>query len=279
MELADVAEAERCLARNRALVADLGQPALTWATMHHRATLRILHGDPDAEAAITAAHEFGVSAGGPEVAINSANHQLSLYLEQGRLGELEELMHQVLDRTQHPVMKLGYAYILTETGEMEAAAALFDELAATRFAHPTNNVAWLVFAALCAWLCARLGRDDCVPLLRSRLEPYADQLVVTGFAGWVSGPVALYLGLLSTTIGDWPEAEGCFAAAAATQERIGAPTLLARTRLEWARMLLLRADPGDGERAHDLLRQALVTARELSLANLERRAIELLSSQ
>ena len=44
-------------------------------------------------------------------------------------------------------------------------------------------------------------------------------------------------------------------------------------------MLLLRADPGDGERAHDLLRQALVTARELSLANLERRAIELLSSQ
>jgi hypothetical protein len=115
-------------------------------------------------------------------------------------------------------------------------------------------------------------------LLRSRLEPYADQLVVTGFAGWVSGPVAFYLGLLSTTIGDWPETEGCFAAAAATQERIGAPTLLARTRLEWARMLLARAEP-DAERARDLLRQALATARELGLTNIERGAVELLSSQ
>ena len=148
------------------------------------------------------------------------------------------------------------------------------------FVHPTNNVAWLGFMVECAWLCARLGRVDYVPPLRSTLEPYADQLVVVAFAGWVAGSVALYLGLLCTTIGDWSEADRAhFATAAATHQRIGAPTWLARTRLEWARMLLTRAEPGDGERANELLGQALTTARELGLVNIERGAVELLSSE
>ena len=278
MELADVAEAERCLARNQALVADLGQPALTWATMHHHATLRILHGDADAEAAITAAHEFGMSAGRPDIDFLSLGHWRTLRWDQGRLGEFEDWTRQVLERTQYPTGKAFYALILLETDQMDAAASVFDELSATGFAHPTNNVAWLMFMTECAWVCSRLGRDDCVPRLRAMLEPYAEQLVVGCFAGWVTGPVAFYLGVLATTVGDWDNAEAHFTSAAATHERIAAPTWLARTRLEWARMLLARAEPGDGERAHDLLRQALATARELGLANIERGAVELLGS-
>ncbi len=278
MELADVAEAERCLARNQSLVIDLGQPALTWATMHHHATLRVLHGDSDAEAAIIAAHEFGVTANRPDI-ILSVSQRLSLYLEQGRLGELEECVRQLAERTQYPMIKAIYASILAETGQMEAAAGRFDDLAATGFAHPTNNVAWLHFVTDCAWLSARLGRGDCVPTLRSMLAPYADQLVVASFAGWVTGSVAFYLGLLCTTIGEWPEAEAYFTAAAGTHKRVGAATWLARTRLEWARMLLARAEPKDDERAHDLLHEALATSREPGLANIERGAVELLSSR
>ena len=96
------------------------------------------------------------------------------------------------------------------------------------------------------------------------------------FAGFVAGPVAFYLGILAATVADWPAADANFAAATATQERIGARPWLARTRLEWARMLLLVAERGDGERAHDLLRQALTTARDLGLVNIERGAAELL---
>jgi class 3 adenylate cyclase len=276
MELADVAEAERCLARYQALVADLGQPALTWAAMHHHATLRVLHGDADAEAAINAAHEFGVSAGWADIALFSFGHRFSLCLDQGRLGELEEWAHQAAERTQSPAAKAIYANILAETDRMEVAAGVFDDLAATGFAHTTNNVLWLRFATDCAWLCARLGRGDCVPGLRSKLEPYADQLVVVSLAGGVTGSVAFYLGLLSTTVGDWQQAEAHFAAAATTHERIGAPTWLARNRLEWARMLLARRGDGDAERARELLGQALGTARELGLSNVERRAVALL---
>jgi hypothetical protein len=81
--------------------------------------------------------------------------------------------------------------------------------------------------------------------------------------------------MLATTVGDWSDAEARFAAAAATQQRIGAPAWVARTRLEWARMLLARAGPADEVRAQELLAQALATASELGLGKVEQEATEL----
>ena len=112
-------------------------------------------------------------------------------------------------------------------------------------------------------------------MLFGMLQPYANQFVFT--AGGSLGAVAYYLAILASTSGDFDEAERRFVEAAATHERIGAPTWLARTRLEWARMLITRNLPGDAERARELLGQALSTARGLALAKLERRAVQLLT--
>jgi hypothetical protein len=196
-------------------------------------------------------------------------------LQQGRLAEVEEWWRVAAERTQSPMMKALDAQWLAELGQMAAAAESFDGLAETGFAHPTHNAAWLVFVTECAWLCARLDRVDCVPRLRSALEPYADQLVLGAFAAWVGGPVSYFLGLLATTVGEWAEAEARFAAAAATQQRVGARGWLARTRLEWARMLLARSEPGDEGRARELLSQALAAASEIGLAAIERDAADL----
>jgi hypothetical protein len=84
--------------------------------------------------------------------------------------------------------------------------------------------------------------------------------------------------MLAATAGDFLQADTEFAAAAATHERIRAPMWLARTHVEWARMLLARAEPGDRDRAGDLLRPAIATARALGLARIEREAVDLLSS-
>ena len=75
--------------------------------------------------------------------------------------------------------------------------------------------------------------------------------------------MAQELAVLATTFGDFDEAESRFAAAA-THERTGTPTWLARTQLEKARIPLTRRRPGDAERARRL-GQALGTARELDL--------------
>jgi hypothetical protein len=87
--------------------------------------------------------------------------------------------------------------------------------------------------------------------------------------------VAWEPGLLATTLRRFDEAESRFAAAA-VHERVGAVAWLARTRLEWARMLLARSGPGDPERAREVLDQALASARTFGLANIEHRATQLL---
>ena len=110
------------------------------------------------------------------------------------------------------------------------------------------------------------------------MEPYADQLMIGSFAGWIGGSVSLYRAMLAATAADYAQAEAGFVAAAATHDRVNAPIWRARTRLEWARMLLSRAESGDFERAHDFLVQALATAREFELAKLEQDAAELLAS-
>jgi hypothetical protein len=109
------------------------------------------------------------------------------------------------------------------------------------------------------------------------MEPYAGQIQIGAFAGWIGGSVSLYLAMLAATVGDYTQAEAEFAVAAAIHDRVRAPIWLARTQLEWARMLFARAEPKDLERAHDLLTQAWTTAREFGLARLEQEATELLA--
>ena len=281
MELPDVAEAERSLVRNETLVADLGQPDLTFFVLHHRATLAFLRGDPEAEQTHSAAEELGRSIAGSEILaaqkIFSMGRTFWPRIAQGRAGEIEDAFRLLVERASNPFFMSIYATVLAETGQIEAAARLFEELASQDFVYPRQNAAWVMFEAECAYLCARLGRADCVPGMRLMLEPYADQVVVSGFAGCILGSIAFYLGLLAATVGDWRDAEARFAAAAATHERMGAPGWLARTRLEWARMLLARAESTDVERARDLLGKARAAASEFGLTSIEQQATELLA--
>jgi class 3 adenylate cyclase len=281
MELPDVADAERSLVRNEALVADLGQPDLTFFVLHHRATLAFLRGDREAEQTHSAAEELGRSIAGSEILsalkIFSAGRTFWPRIAQGRAGEIEDAFRLMADQASGPFFRSIYATILAETGQIEAAARLFEGFASEDFVYPRQNAAWVMYEAECAYLCARLGRADCAPRLRLILEPYGDQVVVSGFAGCILGSFAFYLGLLAATVGDWPDAEARFAAAATTHERMDAPGWLALTRLEWARMLLARSESTDVARARDLLGQARAAASELGLTRIEQQAAELLA--
>jgi len=282
MELPDVPEAERSLVRNEALVADLGQPDLTFFVLHHRATLGFLRCDPDAEQHHSAADEIGRSLAGEDVLsapnIFSNGRLFWPRAAQGRASEfLKDMFRRIAERAPGSFFKCVYASLLCETGEIATAASLFDGFASQEFAYPRNNAAWIMFTAECARICARLGRAECVPRLRPMLEPYADQVVVSGFAGCVLGSVSQFLALLATIVGDWSDAEARFAAAAATHERMGAPLLLAYTRLEWARMLLARGESTDVERARDLLDQARAAASEFGLGKIDNEATALLA--
>ena len=110
-------------------------------------------------------------------------------------------------------------------------------------------------------------------VLSELLSPYADHLVILMTSGLNS--VSHFLGMLATSLGQFEEAEARFNAAAATHARIGAPVGWPAPGWNGAACSSARHQPGDAERARDLLSQALATARELGLANVERRAVVL----
>jgi tetratricopeptide (TPR) repeat protein len=174
------------------------------------------------------------------------------------------------------MLRAYLAQLLCELDRPDEAIEHYELLAVENFTRVPRDPPWILTMPTCAAVCAYLGDRARAPVIFDQLVPCASQFVFT--LGGSLGAMAYYLAILASTFGDFDEAERRFADAAATHERIGAPIWLARTRLEWARMLINRGRPGDAEQARQCLGQALTTARERGLANIERRAVQLLTT-
>lgn len=109
------------------------------------------------------------------------------------------------------------------------------------------------FHTLCyfAELAAASGHVPAAKQLLPLLEPYADQLDAD--QALCTGPVAYYLGVLATTLGDWEQADAWLGRAARVSEQVDAARWCRRIRLAQARLLLARGAVGDADEAHRLL--------------------------
>ncbi len=85
-------------------------------------------------------------------------------------------------------------------------------------------------------------------LVAELLAPWRDQFAFTGIT--CDGSVARPLGVALATAGRFDEADEAFVQAVAIHERIDAPIELARTQVNWARMLASRGQPGDARPSH-----------------------------
>ena len=175
---------------------------------------------------------------------------------------------------QHPWNEALLAVLACELGRDDEARAALDRASVES---PRLDIYWLVAMTDWAAVAAHLGDARHAERIEAALRPYAAQAVP--FVVTPTPSVAHHLGLLATTLGHYDEADQRFREALAIHERIGAPHFIARTQVERAAMLLRRAEPGDDPQARELLGQALRTARELGLNRLERRSVQLLTSQ
>jgi DNA-binding CsgD family transcriptional regulator/transcriptional regulator with XRE-family HTH domain len=122
---------------------------------------------------------------------------------------------------------------------------------------------------------AIVNDTDSARVMHEWLLPDARFVATVGGAFMCVGSVAHYVGLLSTTLSWWDDAERHFATALATNERIGARPFAARTRYAWADMLLRRGRRDDRERARRLLTDAGLAAAEIGIVSLQRQVSEL----
>jgi hypothetical protein len=275
-DVADLEEAGRCIAASERLAEELGQPILVWIGLWYRTGLVLVSGEiPVADRLAGRILEEGQRIGQPDASVYWAIHLFDVRRDQGRLAEFEaDLAVVARDFPGLTFLRAYLALLFCEIDEDARARPIFEDFAAD-FSAIAVDVVWTRAVAALAEVCTHLGDPTRAGELSAMLAPYADQLATA--AGTLGGSLSHHLGMLAGTLSRFDEADAYFVAAAATHDRIKAPAWLARTRLEWARMLLAQGQPGGAERARDFLGQALATARELGLANVERRAVALLS--
>ena len=188
---------------------------------------------------------------------------------QGRLMELEAGIRQSAEQFPAiPGYRAALCVMYAEAGRLEDARAAFGTLADDDFAGIPFDRNWPITMFLLADACTDLGDARRAGTLYNMLLPYQELCVVTtlsmiaiAYAGSLHRP----LGGLATTMSRWANAERHYEAAIAVDLRMRAAGWVARAQLEYARMLALRAEPGDREKARELLSQASDSAQELGM--------------
>jgi class 3 adenylate cyclase len=270
-ELGDVVESGLSLSIVRRLTDELGQPALSWVASYLTVGHLIIAGRlREAEALAAEGRDLGLRAGQPDAALFFGVERFIIRLEQGRLAELVDRLARVLPSEPSTPRRMYLALAYCEIGRDDDARRTFEPLA-SELANVPVDAAWSAMMLIAAAIVVHLRIESVAADLVELLSPYADHLVGGGAYWWHS--VSWGLGCLAATLGCFDESDRRFAAAASIEERIGAPAWLARTRLDWARMLVSRRSAGDAGRARELLDQALATARNLGLAGVEHRAL------
>lgn len=208
-------------------------------------------------------------------AVNS--HRLILRREQQRLEEMEPIFARARRPSGTSLARASLAHCLAELGRSEEAAREFEQIAGMGFESLPRDPGWIATMVLLAEVCVSLHDAERAARLHHLLVPYAERNATLDIHVCY-GPVAHYLGMLSTTAGEFDSAEGHFEAAQRLEETMGAPLWAAHTRYQRARMLLARDRGGDRAAAASLAESTLATAESLGLTSLAAKLRSLLAA-
>lgn len=276
LEAGDLASAEAAAERHARLAEELRQPLFLSEAVKWRG-LRALRESrfDDAERSIAEFAGLAQNVPDPLPAQTAAVQLYGLRFQQGRLGELVPALHATADR--YPGLaawRSGLAFAYSETGQFEEARAEAERVVASGFFDTEPVASWAVAAGMLAEIYDRLGDDRHTARLYEMLLPYARLCIVIGYAASMSGAAGRALGKLAMKLGRYDNAERHFTTALELDERMRSPFYLTWTRIDFARMLLARRAPGDGERARRLVAEAAATARMLDVSPLAWRVAE-----
>lgn len=261
LEAGDLAELDRGLAAFAEINRRLGNPALRWALVRLQALRALIAGRLDeAEQLCAEAFALGTSTGQPDASMFYQYQLWGIRAAQGRLGEVEALATALLATYPTvPSFRAVVADLKCALGRKAYARALLRRDAERAFADIPRDAAWLTSMVHYTRVAARLSERAAAAVLYDQLVPFHDRVESSG--GVLNGSIALYLGMLATTLRRYDAAEAYFTEAETVHRRLDAPLWLAMTRAEHARMLCRRRGNGDTARAEHLRHEARVGCR------------------
>jgi class 3 adenylate cyclase/tetratricopeptide (TPR) repeat protein len=183
-------------------------------------------------------------------------------------GQLDGLAPMVRDFSERfpwiPAFRAAEAFVLAETGELEAARAAVEALAPDRFAAIPRDGIWTIGMWTLTGAVVRLEDRAWAGDIYDLLLPVADSTMALG-ASMYLGPTATSLGMLATILERYDEAADYFDRALDHIERVGARPFRAHTAYWYSVMLRRRGAPGDDARAAALEADAGLIAVELGM--------------
>jgi DNA-binding CsgD family transcriptional regulator len=188
----------------------------------------------------------------------------SVRREQGRLEEIAPVVGVLAgDADRTGPWRPGLVALLADLG-MEAEARRELGRVVDEGLDRYRESLWLASLTYLADACASLGEEAAAELLYPELEPFASTNVMIGHLVSCYGAADRYLGMLASVLGEAERAREHFESALELNRRMGAPTWIAHTAYEYAR-LLLSLGSADRARAHALLAEASALADRIGM--------------
>lgn len=204
------------------------------------------------------------------------HHRWALSLLQGSFPEAERAHHATPG--QDPL----YTHVLAGITALEQGTAPTGAVPWPGDGPPGDSVLERGIAPLRVRLLAQSAAASRDPArcrqAHAALEPYRGQWLVSLFGWDISGPAALWSGLLHAAEERWEAAVRDLTAARQSADRLHGRPWSVRARTELARALLARAGPDDEAQATALLRDTETEARELGMPHIANQSRDLLRS-
>jgi transcriptional regulator with XRE-family HTH domain len=157
------------------------------------------------------------------------------------------------------------AWCLAETGDLDRAADLLRRTEPAAAAAADKNYAWWAAIVGFSGAVELTGDRKWAEVLYGLAAPYAGHNATLGVASFL-GAADHWLGVLAGAAGRFTEAAEHLEAALARHHEMGSRPMTALTQAAYGRVLSMRAEAADVERARGLTASAMRTAGELGLA-------------
>ncbi|HTI33533.1 MAG TPA: hypothetical protein VL422_07640, partial [Miltoncostaea sp.] len=232
MEHGEVEELEAEIGRYAAEADALGLPHHSWYVPLWRAALAILRGDAGAGAALSEqARRLGARAGDPNAEMFAGIQRAQLLADAGRADAIDRDFVEggIAGSPAAWAWETWLAWIDAASGDLDAARARIDALAADGFAAVALDANWHAVLDLCEAV-VMVGDRERAAALRRMLAPHAGRVAAVARAALCCGPVDGYLARLALLCGDPAAAEAHAARALAWCERARAAPGIAAAR-------------------------------------------------
>jgi tetratricopeptide (TPR) repeat protein len=277
----DRAGAEYHVAAHTALAGRQGGPAGRRDAAALATMVALLDGrEAEARAGSDAVLVLGREADDPKAADRHWAQRMWVVLEWGREDEHGELLDYCRERAYRDddtTWMGAISLLLARSGRVDEARAAFDAAGRVLETAPGSapersgsTPAWLDLATDLAEAAALLGDAGRAATVTRALARTAVPLVAVGRPWVCKGATARYRGLLAAALGRWDEADREYRAATELHRRLEAGPLLARTLVEWGRVLQGR----DDLRSRSYLQEGAELGRRLALADFVARSAE-----